>query len=98
VKSRVARGASIKLSLWSCVEALTERSYAHFVISGIVRLEEKSWEPRLTNSRVASCDECLWNWALVIALWSHERAELMPSVVYIGELPKGPVDRLKLIF
>jgi hypothetical protein len=68
------------------------------MISGIAILEEKSGEPRLTNSRVASCDKNLWNWALVIVLWSHERVELMPSDVCIGEIPKGPVDRLKLRF
>jgi hypothetical protein len=64
-----------------------------FVISGIVRLEKKSGEPRLMNLQVASCDKCLWNWALVIALWSHERVEITPSVFCIGELPTGRVDR-----
>ena len=72
---------------------LTEESYTHFVILGIVRLEKKSREPRLMNSRVASCDKHLWNWALVIALWSHEEADLASSVVCIGELSKGPVDQ-----
>jgi hypothetical protein len=27
-------------------------------------------------------------------LWSHEKAELAPSVVCTGKLPKGPMDRL----
>jgi hypothetical protein len=31
--------------------ALTEGSYTHFVISGITRLERRSRELRLTNSR-----------------------------------------------
>jgi hypothetical protein len=68
--------------------ALTEGSYTHFVISGIARFERKSREPRLTNSRVASCDKHLWNWALVIALWLHGEVELAPSAVRIGKLPK----------
>jgi hypothetical protein len=46
------------------------------------------------NSRVTSCDKRRWNWALVIALWSHEKVELVPSVVCTGELLKGPMDRL----
>jgi hypothetical protein len=59
-KWRVARGASVKHSQWSCVEGADKRrSYIHFVISGIARLERESREPRLTNSRVASCDKHL---------------------------------------
>jgi hypothetical protein len=38
---------------------MTEESYAHFVILGIARLEKKSREPQLKNSRVASCDKYL---------------------------------------
>jgi hypothetical protein len=63
-----------------------------FMISSIATLEKKSWEPRLTNSRVVSCDKRLWNWALVIVLWSHERVDLTPSVVFIRDLLKGPMD------
>jgi hypothetical protein len=63
---------------------------------GIARLERKSWELRLMNSRDCELRQVTLGLALVIALWSlGEKVELMPSVVRTGELPEGPVDRFE---
>jgi hypothetical protein len=69
--------------------ALTEGSYTHFVISGIARLERRSRELRLANSR----DGELRQAPLGIGL-GHSTCgrlgvvELAPSAVRTGELPK----------
>jgi hypothetical protein len=58
------------------------------VISGIARLERKSRELRLTNSRDGELRQVPLGLALVIALWSLGKVELAPSVVCTGELPE----------
>jgi hypothetical protein len=94
MKWRVARGASVKPSRWSRVEALTEKSYTHFVISGIARLEKE--ESGVSTHELASCElrqaplELGLGHSVVVA---RRKVELVPSVVRTGELPKGPVDR-----
>jgi hypothetical protein len=76
-------------------KVLTEEEpypYRHFRYRKIGKEESGATTHKLVSSELRQA--CLWNWALVIALWSHEKAELAPSVVHAGELPKGPVDRL----
>jgi hypothetical protein len=59
------------------------------VISGIVRLERKSRELRLTNSRDCELRQAPLELGLghsVVVAWG--KVELTPSVVRTGELPK----------
>jgi hypothetical protein len=79
--------------------ALTEGSYTHFVISGIARLERRSRELRLANSRDGELRQAPLGIGLghsVVVAW--EKVELAPSVVRTGELPKRTCGSIELRF
>jgi hypothetical protein len=97
-KWRIERGDSVKISWWSCVEGADIGELYPFMISSIARLRRKNWESQLTNSQVVSCDKRLWNCALVIVLWSHEKVELAPSAIFTRELSKRTNGSIELRF
>jgi hypothetical protein len=75
-------------------KALTERSYTHFVISGIARLGRKSREFRLANSRDGELRQAPLGIGLghsVVVAWERWSSRLV--LFAQGSYRKGPVDQ-----